>query len=354
MADPGEKKSLNLIDKELIEDLLQQKEYITKDLEAREKEKEVVLKEQAEVSNEVKEITDLVKRLDIDIRMSMGAMKVSDARQEKLDKAISEEEESITRLEKSKDKIMEDKELSDEEKKERISLADEAIKASKISIKDKKELIDAEEQKREKLDSDIADMQTELSDRKMQLEEKTVDSEKLSKTLEKLDTEIIKAKSEIKSIEYSPDIVKYEKEKEVRANHATDTFPNAGRIEALLNGKNNQAVLEMFDADTGIMVRDIRELLGNPSESLVNNLVEKSGATTADEAMRITQASLFDIKSAGIEERIQQAAKLGLTHIALDKQDVPATHILALVELRYKVTHTDNKVIIDWGWATES
>ena len=70
--------------------------------------------------------------------------------------------------------------------------------------------------------------------------------------------------------------------------------------------------------------------------------------------MTLSQKSLFDIKGAGIEDRIIIAANDGQTDVVLDKGHVPATHVLAWTQLGYKVTHTDKKVIIDWGWNAEA
>jgi uncharacterized phage infection (PIP) family protein YhgE len=354
MADPGETKSLNLIDRENIEDLLKTKESIEKELKAKEDKKSELDKVSEETSSELSAMTEEKNNIEISFKMTEAAVTVSEARQDKLKESRDEEEEKMDKLEKAADAIGEDESLTKEEVEELMKLNKEAREAQKTIIADINDKLDDEQKKQDELQAETDSLKNKLeslTDTVKTLEDQLND---VNSAIEETESQIIKAKSEIKSIEFSPEIVKYETEKETRANHARDTFPNAERQATLLNGTNDDDALKMFDADTKIMVEDIRELLGKPSESLVNKMVSDSGAMRADAAMLLAQKSLFDIKIAGIEERIINAATLGLTDVMLDKNDVPATHILALTELGYKVTHTDSKVIIDWGWASQS
>ncbi len=346
-------KSLNLIDKEKIEKLLKTKEEIQKDLNEREQDQQKMTEELSERKKKLKDRSEERDSLETTFRMTEGAIKVSIGREEKLLEAMEEEKEKMDKLHKQYDAIKENPDLSDDEKKERTKQVDDQIKAQEIVITDLEDSREAQREKTDDLTGEVKALKDHLeflNDDVAQMEDHV---EALSQEIESIAKDIMASKSEIKSIEYSPEIVKYEQEKATRESHASNTFPNTERQATLLNGKDDEEALKMFDADTKIMIDHIRELLGNPDEGLVNNMVSQSNAMTAKEAMILSQKSLFDIKSAGIEDRIMQAANAGQTDIMLDASDVPATHMLALTQLGYKITHTDKKVIIDWGWNTE-
>lgn len=127
-----------------------------------------------------------------------------------------------------------------------------------------------------------------------------------------------------------------------------------------------------FHADTAIVRSALMETLGvtDENESKIRQIIKEheDEEFTADIALQLTRASMFDLKQSGIIDKIKSACAKGLTSVTFDEKEISGTEILGLIWKNFKITHNsrpapgpnrqltriDTKVTVEWGIVNQS
>lgn len=122
-----------------------------------------------------------------------------------------------------------------------------------------------------------------------------------------------------------------------------------------------------FHKDTAIVRSALMETLGvtDENETKIRQIIKEyeDEEFTAEKALELTRASMFDLKDSGIIDKIKSACAKGLTSVTFDEKEISGTEILGLIWKNFKITHNsrpapgpnrqltriDTKVTVEWG-----